>query len=89
MKAATPPAEGWYLVHCDGKYVDRVQDWVSLGDDAMMAVMLKALSTEDLFVCDPDKNTECTKEGCYRTGGCCFLTRSKESSLKPKGRDFL
>ena len=32
---------------------------------------------ENLYLCDPDKNTECTKEGCYINGGECYLTRDE------------
>ncbi len=31
-----------------------------------------------LFVCDPEKNTECTKESCYINGGECHHTTHKE-----------
>ena len=28
----------------------------------------------DLYLCDPDKNTECKKTACYRNGGECIHT---------------
>lgn len=33
-----------------------------------------------LYSCDPSKNTECKKNGCYITGGECHLTSHKEYS---------
>lgn len=33
-----------------------------------------------LFECDPVKNTECTKEGCYLFGGDCSWTTKPECS---------
>lgn len=40
-----------------------------------------------LYICDPDLNENCTKEGCYRNGGGCYLTnddRCKEQRLNFK-----
>lgn len=31
-----------------------------------------------LYPCDPKKNTECTKTGCFLNGGDCFLTEKIE-----------
>ena len=31
-----------------------------------------------LYLCDPDKNTECKKTMCYRNGGECFHTVHKK-----------
>ena len=42
-----------------------------------MTETMKSLFAEDLYLCDPDKNTECTKEGCYIHGGECYLTRDE------------
>ena len=42
-----------------------------------MAEMID-IAGEDLYLCDPDKNTECTKEGCYIHGGDCHLTRDEK-----------
>ena len=28
-----------------------------------------------LYVCDTEKNTECSKTGCWKNGGDCFLTK--------------
>lgn len=39
-----------------------------------MAEMIESAG-DDLYLCDPDKNTECTKEGCYINGGPCCLTK--------------
>lgn len=33
---------------------------------------------DDLYPCDPDKNDRCTKSGCYRNGGDCYLTKFEE-----------
>lgn len=33
---------------------------------------------DDLYPCDPDKNDRCTKTGCYRNGGDCYLTKFEE-----------
>ena len=32
----------------------------------------------ELYLCDPDKNTECKKTACYRNGGECIHTVHKE-----------
>lgn len=32
---------------------------------------------DSLYLCDPDKNKECSKEGCYIYGGACCLTRNE------------
>ena len=32
----------------------------------------------NLYLCDPDKNTECKKTACYRNGGECIHTVHKE-----------
>lgn len=31
-----------------------------------------------VYRCDPEKNTECTKEGCHINGGECWLTAKRE-----------
>ncbi len=36
---------------------------------------------DNFYFCDPEKNTECTKEVCYINGGQCKLT-SKEACKK-------
>jgi len=41
-----------------------------------MAEMIES-ADDDLYLCDPDKNTECTKEGCYVNGGPCCLTKDE------------
>ena len=28
------------------------------------------------YLCDPDRNTKCTKERCYRNGGPCYATKN-------------
>ena len=33
---------------------------------------------KNTYECDPEKNTECTKEGCYINGGECSRTTKKE-----------
>ena len=43
------------------------------------------LKDNPVYECDPDKNTDCRKTGCYINGGECHLTRH---SLKAK-RDLL
>lgn len=35
-----------------------------------------------LFLCDPEKNTECKKTGCYIHGGPCFCTNNPEYRRK-------
>lgn len=32
------------------------------------------VNLSDLYLCDPDKNTECKKTACYRNGGECIHT---------------
>lgn len=36
------------------------------------------MGEKTLFICDPAKNTECTKESCHINGGECYLTSKKE-----------
>jgi hypothetical protein len=33
---------------------------------------------KNTYECDPDKNTECTKEACFIYGGECSRTTKKE-----------
>ena len=40
--------------------------------------MMKLMMQDDLCPCDPDKNDRCTKRGCYRNGGDCYLTKFEE-----------
>lgn len=35
---------------------------------------------EIMYYCDPEKNKECNKCGCYLNGKNCFSTRHKEYS---------
>lgn len=37
---------------------------------------------DNFFYCNPEKNTECSKESCFINGGPCKLT-SKEECKKP------
>ena len=37
-----------------------------------------------LFVCDPTKNPNCSKSGCYLNGGRCELTTYPERALEDK-----
>lgn len=37
---------------------------------------------DDLFLCDPEKNTKCRKTECYINGGECHLTSQKECRLR-------
>lgn len=36
------------------------------------------LGKEKLYVCDPEKNTECEKTFCGHRDGGCYLTNKKE-----------
>ena len=36
-----------------------------------------------IYECDPDKNTECSKVGCYLNGGCCLFTTKQECGISP------
>lgn len=40
------------------------------------------MGEDNLFWCDPEKNTECTKECCHINGGPCWLTTNKEYAVK-------
>ena len=37
-----------------------------------------------VYECDPDKNTECTKEACFINGGECSRTTKKEYAREMK-----
>ena len=39
-----------------------------------------SVNLSDLYLCDPAKNTECTKTVCHINGGECFLTTQKKYS---------
>ena len=32
----------------------------------------------EIYRCDPNKNVECKKTGCYKNGGCCQYTKNKK-----------
>lgn len=41
-----------------------------------------------LYLCDPDKNTECKKTSCFRNGGPCFSTEDETFAIdNTKGYD--
>lgn len=42
---------------------------------------------DDLFLCDPEKNTKCRKTGCYINGGECHLTSQKECRLRKRSEE--
>ena len=37
----------------------------------------------DLYKCDPEKNKDCKKTGCYKNGGPCFATWNREYAKEP------
>ena len=37
-----------------------------------------------LYKCDPDKNTECKKRGCYQKGGKCSRTKNPDMAVRDK-----
>ena len=38
----------------------------------------------NLYICEPDKNTECKKSDCFKNGGPCYMTTKREFA---KGAD--
>jgi len=42
-----------------------------------------------IFVCDPEKNTECSKTDCYVTGGRCCLTFNEDFKCDIFDQEFL
>lgn len=36
-----------------------------------------------MYFCDPNKNTECSKSGCFINGGPCYKTAKPEFKLEP------
>lgn len=60
--------------------------WVTYGEvERAVAKLLTtpndgstSVNLPDLYLCDPDKNTECKKTWCYRNGGECIHTVHKE-----------
>lgn len=40
------------------------------------------MSTGELYLCDPIKNSECSKTGCFMNGGECKHTTKKEYQYK-------
>jgi hypothetical protein len=39
--------------------------------------------SDTLFPCDPEKNTECNKRGCFINGGPCSKTRKLAFAKQP------
>jgi len=37
----------------------------------------------ELYLCDPDKNTECRKNACFTNGGTCETTRNRNFAAVP------
>lgn len=50
-------------------------------DDFVRAVKMCDVMHDDLYLCDPEKNTQCRKNECYINGGECHLTSRKEFRL--------
>ena len=64
-------------------YGERVVAWMPFpepykGDVTDSQDESTPVNLSDLYQCDPDKNTECTKTGCHINGGECWLTAKKE-----------
>ena len=50
-------------------------------DDFVRAVKMFDVMHDDLYLCDPEKNTKCRKNECYIYGGKCHLTSQKAFRL--------
>lgn len=50
-------------------------------DDFVRAVKMCDVMHDDLYLCDPEKNTQCRKNECYIYGGECHLTSQKAFRL--------
>lgn len=40
--------------------------------------MADSVTSPNVYECDPEKNTDCTKESCFINGGPCFMTVYEE-----------
>ena len=47
-------------------------------DKANKEALKQFLKDNPLYECDPDKNTDCRKTGCYTIGGPCHCTSHEE-----------
>lgn len=43
--------------------------------------MLYAYDNSEIYICDPNKNVDCSKTSCYINGGYCSHTSKKEFEL--------
>lgn len=43
---------------------------------------------DKLYLCDPEKNTDCKKTGCYLNGGYCYMT-TKEECMADKNKGLV
>lgn len=53
-------------------------------DDFVKAVKMCDVMHDDLYLCDPEKNTQCRKTACYINGGECHLTSQKAYRLSKR-----
>lgn len=59
------------------EYVNAIEHMAIIHPDMTMSEV-NAWANDDIYMCDPEKNTECTKTGCYINDGPCHFTCNKE-----------
>ena len=38
---------------------------------------------DGIWLCNPSKNSNCSKENCYKNGGCCYHTVYRQYAMFP------
>ena len=61
---------------CRERIVEIIRKWKD--EDQARKENADDLTPPNLYECDPEKNTECTKEGCFIDGGPCHMTVYEE-----------
>lgn len=68
----------YQLGQCDlSSYVKAIEYCAEKYPDMTMIDILNWVD-ESVYICDPEKNTVCTKTGCHINGGECYLTLEKK-----------
>lgn len=65
--------------HIGNNFCSRSGDFVTACESIVDAPTVSSTSVNiaDIYLCDPTKNTECTKTECHINGGECFFTLQK------------
>ena len=70
---------GSNIHYCINSYCYRKYGFEAVAPIPLICFRKKVKDPEEkVYRCDPDKNTECLKTGCYRKNGFCKSTSHKE-----------